>query len=188
MSSIRVIGVDPSLSGTGIAYDDGQLATVKTKASDGNARLQPIYDAVYTAAGGLNWRGTPTLAVIEDLPVNAMSAGKTGQAQGVVRMALVAAGVSILALSPASLKKFATGKGNAKKPDMIAAWEERSGVLVKDDNQVDAAFLREYGRLIMGWVVEEQPWTVRYDPANLPKSWSQDTELARRVAQGYQVV
>jgi hypothetical protein len=117
-----------------------------------------------------------------------MSAGKTGQAQGVVRMALVAAGVSILAVSPAALKKFASGKGNAKKPDMIAAWERRSGTLVKDDNQVDAAFLREYGRLLMAWVSEEPQHEVRYNPANLPKTWDSDLQFAVRVAEGQLLV
>lgn len=43
------------------------------------------------------------------------------------------------------LKKFATGKGNAKKPDMIAACVER-GWYVRDDNQADACWLLEYAR------------------------------------------
>lgn len=44
----------------------------------------------------------------------------------------------------ARLKKFATGKGNAKKPMMMQAGRER-GWLFTDDNECDALWLAEYG-------------------------------------------
>ncbi len=42
-----------------------------------------------------------------------------------------------------TIKKHATGKGNAKKPDMIAAAQAR-GVRVTDDNEADAVALLAY--------------------------------------------
>ncbi|CAJ0803118.1 hypothetical protein LMG18090_04393 [Ralstonia mannitolilytica] len=42
-----------------------------------------------------------------------------------------------------TIKKHATGKGNAKKPDMIAAAKAR-GIAAKDDNEADAVALLAY--------------------------------------------
>jgi Holliday junction resolvasome RuvABC endonuclease subunit len=54
------------------------------------------------------------------------------------------------AYAPKALKKFATGNGNADKPAMIKACEQKSGKVVKDDNEADAILLglmayEEYG-------------------------------------------
>lgn len=182
MSRRYCIGVDPSLSSTGIAHDNGLLTTTVTHTKDGNARLQAIHRTVLEAAGNGHWAGYPALAVIEDLPKRAMSAGLTGQAQGVIRMALCDAGVSILELDPASLKKYATGKGNADKKEVIAAWNERAHAKVKDDNQADAAWLRQYGRMLFRIAEGE---VVHLPDTRKPKSFENDVELVRNVLAGY---
>lgn len=48
--------------------------------------------------------------------------------------------------SPGSVKKFATGKGNAKKPEMLAAAQRMSGGLLEgmDHNAADAYLLLRY--------------------------------------------
>ena len=65
--------------------------------------------------------------------------------QGVIRECLQTLAVPYLLVSPATLKKFATNKGNAKKPEMRKAWLEYAGFDVADDNKVDAAWLRTIG-------------------------------------------
>lgn len=40
--------------------------------------------------------------------------------------------------SASEIKKFATGKGNAKKDAMIASCLEKYGIVAKDDNEADA--------------------------------------------------
>lgn len=45
----------------------------------------------------------------------------------------------------ATLKKFATGNGRAKKPEIVAAAKAR-GWNVADDNQADAVWLLDYAR------------------------------------------
>jgi Holliday junction resolvasome RuvABC endonuclease subunit len=145
---VKVLGLDPSIAGTGVARTDGSLLTIKTKAEWGDGeRLLVLYRHLRLVCAGVDF------AVIEDLPANAMSAGITGRAQGVVRLVLTQWDVPYTAVPPATLKKFATGKGNAKKPDMRAAWLAYSGEDNADDNQVDAAFLRLIGLHLKGETV-----------------------------------
>jgi Holliday junction resolvasome RuvABC endonuclease subunit len=88
--------------------------------------------------------------VIEDLPTHAHSAGLTGMAQGVVRLALIENEVPFAVVTAASLKKFATGSGNAAKADMRMELYKRTGLDLRDDNEVDAWWLREIGLHLNG--------------------------------------
>jgi Holliday junction resolvasome RuvABC endonuclease subunit len=142
----RVIGLDLSLTATGIAAWDGRpLSTVRTVAAEGDQRLRRIMVTVRADAYD-HLDGSPIdLAVIEDLPKHAHAAGITGMVHGAVRVALMELGVSYALVPPASLKKYATGRGNATKPDMRVALLKRTGMDLRDDNQVDAWWLRAMG-------------------------------------------
>lgn len=146
-----ILGIDPSLSATGIAagpMPDGTTDhyTVRTEAGD-PARLYTIHTAVTVQA---TCPDRCTLAVVEDLPTHAHGAGLTGMAQGVIRLALYDADVPYVTVPAATLKKFATGKGNATKADMRMAWYQRVGEDVRDDNQVDALWLHQIGLHLAG--------------------------------------
>lgn len=143
--SPRIIGIDPSMTATGLALADGKTATISTNVKDGDRRLAAIFDAV---AGELL---EVDLAVVEDLPRNAMGAGVTGLAHGVIRLALLRDDVPYLRVPAATLKVFATGKGNATKPDMRVELLKRTGLDLRDDNQVDAAWLRFLGLELAGF-------------------------------------
>lgn len=143
-----VVGIDPSLTGTGIATPDASW----TVRSEGDDRLAAIYDAVRSACDG-----PADLAVVEDLPTHAQGAGKTGMAQGVARLALIHTGVPYALVTPATVKKYATGKGNATKPDMRMALYQRAGIDQRDDNQVDAWWLRALGMQHLGEPVVDMP-------------------------------
>ena len=55
-------------------------------------------------------------------------------------------GLEHAAVHSGTLKKYATGKGNAKKPDMLAAARTKLGYAGSDDNEADALWLLQYAR------------------------------------------
>lgn len=148
------MGIDPSLNSTGLALVDGTLLTLKQKAADGDYRLVKIRCSIIEA---ISYPLRPELVVIEDLPRNAMGAGITGQVQGVIREVLQNYRVPYLLVSAATLKKFATNAGNAKKPVMRAAWLEYSGIDNPRDDEVDAAWLRTLGQYLVGDIEAPAP-------------------------------
>src|SRR5690606_4427612 len=122
----RVLGLDLSVTGTGVAWKDGRTYTV-TPDLEGDARLGEIRDAVRLAAGGCpkGTRGTNRwvdLAVLEDVPpVRAASTAVLGMVHGVVRTMLIASGVPYALVPPSRLKQFATGRRNAPTPHLCIA-------------------------------------------------------------------
>lgn len=149
----HIVGIDPSLTATGVAYHTGALLTIKTKAKERDGRLCQIADVIDQLQADV--------VVMEDLPRNAMAAGVTGMVQGVIRERLQRREIPYILVTPATLKAFATGKGNAKKPDMRAAWLAYAGADVKDDNQVDAAWLREAGMYLLDVPADASKFTPR---------------------------
>jgi len=53
-------------------------------------------------------------------------------------------GIPFMGAPVGQVKKAATGKGNAKKADMIAAVQERHGLAVEDDNEADAILILDW--------------------------------------------
>lgn len=154
---LHVVGLDLSITATGIARSDGTLTTVDTKKATGDQRLLVIERHVNEAIGVWHEHPKPHLAVIEDLPTHAHSAGITGMVHGVVRVALMRSGVPYVLIPPASLKKYATGKGNATKPDMRMSLYQRADIDLRDDNQVDALWLRYMGLDALGHPAVDLP-------------------------------
>lgn len=163
------LGVDPSVTATGVAVESEgfsfrHTSPLKSKKLKGDHRLVGIYDELTYTIGWAHLMGFPVaLAVLEDLPTHAKSAGLTGRAQGAVRMALSEAGVPYTSIPPATLKMVATGKGNADKAGMRAALPESHSELLKDDNQVDAFWLAEIAKHYLG-----EPAPLLIKPEGLP--------------------
>lgn len=145
----RVIGLDLSLTSPGIAYPDGTTARIRTKASDGDRRLVTIRHEIEAAIA--HYR--PQLAVLEDLPVHAHSAGITGMVHGVVRAVLADAGIPRALIAPATLKAFAVDNGAASKADMVLAASRAAGRLIDTDDEADAWWLRAAGLEAVGYPV-----------------------------------
>ncbi|MEV2277757.1 hypothetical protein AB0I72_19435 [Nocardiopsis sp. NPDC049922] len=154
-STLRVVGLDLSISATGVAWDTGAPDIIGSD-RDGDTRLLDIRNAVRTVVGGCppGTRGMNRwvdLVVLEEVPpVRANSIAKLGMVHGVVRALLIEVGIPYALVPPASLKKYATGRGGAGKPDMRMALFKRTGTDLRDDNMVDAAWLRHMGLDALG--------------------------------------
>lgn len=140
-------GIDPSLSATGLAWPDGSLSTIKTKPAEKDWRLVQIHDWVDRSVVKDH---RVSLVIMEDLPRNAMHAGITGMVQGVIRKVLQAEGIPYALVVPSTLKKAATGDGRADKKKMLEFYTKATGLVNKDDNQIDAFWLRQVGLALTG--------------------------------------
>jgi len=139
--SVNVLALDLSLNSTGYAYwnPDGSwnLGTIDPKGRTGERRLSFIRDRV------LGWAEvTGGLVAIEGYAyARANQAHQIGELGGVVRLALHDAGVEFIEVAPSSVKKYATGKGNANKNAMLVAAGKRLGYGGDSNDEADAAWL-----------------------------------------------
>ena len=124
MSAPNVVGLDLSISATGIALPDGTTLTIKPKPANlrGGARLSYLADRL----DDLIKFSPLDLVVIEDYSPGAIGiAGKLANAQwrGVVEMMLhdFQRAAPVAFIKPNTLKRWATGNGAADKPAMVAA-------------------------------------------------------------------
>jgi len=146
VTTLKILALDLSITAPGLCLPDGSTRTVKTNPKDGDRRLQTIVDQVGIALGeGPPGRDGVDLVVIEDLPTHAKSAGITGMVHGAVRLRLIDFNTPYVLITPATLKAYATGKGNADKTAMAIAALKRADREFADDNQCDAWWLRAAG-------------------------------------------
>ena len=139
-----VLGLDLSLTSTGVCLPDGSTYRIRTRDRDGDRRLVVIRNNIRAALA----EHRPHLAVVEDLPKHAMAAGLTAKVHGAVLCELLDADVPYAYVVPATLKKFATDNGNADKRQMTDAAYLAAGAEFVDDkggDQCDAWWLRAAG-------------------------------------------
>jgi Holliday junction resolvasome RuvABC endonuclease subunit len=151
--ALRILALDLSVTATGVCLPDGTTHTITTNPKDGDRRLQRIVDHVGVALGeGSDGRHDDVdLVVIEGPVVRSSAAVIIGMVHGAVRLHLIDSGTPYVLITPATLKAYATGKGNADKTAMAIAALKRTGREFADDNQCDAWWLRAaaldwYGR------------------------------------------
>ena len=123
--SVNVLGIDPSMTSTGLVLLNGSkglpvtervVKTVKTdpKKNTMHERRMIICDAIIDILNA--WR--PERVVIEGYGLNARNMGTVVnlvELGGLIRYYLIRYGYAYLEPSPSSLKKFTTGKGNGDK-------------------------------------------------------------------------
>ena len=151
MTAPIIIGVDLSLTATGIALAAGGT-TIRTDAAHPiESRLQAIRNRVSELAAHAE------LVVIEDFVTRSPAASTLGMMHGIVRVRLREDGHPFVLVPPATLKKYVTGKGNAKKDDMRMAIYQRFGLDFSDNNQADAFGLMALGLDAYGHPLADMP-------------------------------
>ena len=141
-----VVGVDLSLTATGIAKNDSvygvETATLSSKLR-GISRLRGL------ACGVSRQCDRGSLVVIEGPAYGSMGPGFHERAglHWLVVDQLWVRGILPIIVPPTVVKKYATGKGNANKGAMIDAATRRYPHVQTggDDNQVDALWLAAMG-------------------------------------------
>lgn len=158
MNEPTVIGIDASL--TGFAVGIGTPSGVG-KIEEWNAKRTG--DTIADRVGRLNKHVRPTIELVRTLRpalvlIEGYSFGSQGRGMrdiaelgGVLRAQLVGEQARVVEVSPSSLKKWATGKGNAGKVAVATSLTKRYGVEFSSDNKADCYALVELGRQVMGW-------------------------------------
>jgi hypothetical protein len=170
-----VVGIDTSLTGTGLAWPDGRCVeygrsglTVTTDKKTGEAipagrRGQLMLDLARELGGLILGQPVrPEWAFIEGLELHSRSSGGLSERcwlwWSMVNL-LTAKGVQVVEVAPTKLKLYATGKGQCKKELMIDGLARRlpqfetSG----NDNRVDAAWLVAFGCDLLGSPLVDLP-------------------------------
>jgi Holliday junction resolvasome RuvABC endonuclease subunit len=141
------MGVDPSISSTGVSFPDAETMAIKPR-SKGDLRLTEIGDQLMFGVR----TARPDLVVIEDLA--GVYPGKSARIipmlHGVIRDRLQQDRVPFMLLNPRTVKIFATDNGGADKDEMALAARRRLGRTYGTDDECDADWCRVAGRTAYG--------------------------------------
>lgn len=164
LATPRVVGLDLSWTGTGMVDNQGRAALFKTK-PDGYPGKWHRLDAIVQAV--LEFCDTPTPVLILVEGPSFASKGRAVVDMGglwwTVTRELWRAGHEMYEVPPSVRMMFATGRGQAAKPAVVAAVARREpDLVIETDDIADAAVLRALAAAIVdcnapGW-------------GNLPKS------------------
>jgi Holliday junction resolvasome RuvABC endonuclease subunit len=161
----RVIGLDLSLTATGFAAPE-YVEVVKTT-TRGMLRLAALRMAIVNASADAS------IVVIEGYSMGTMrqpsQAHGIGELGGVVKLGLWEAEIPYVDVAPASLKKFATDRGNATKLAMGLAAQRAGYDGPEDDNAIDAWWLRQMG--LYAFDVPKVPVTAYRTEAMAKVAW-----------------
>lgn len=144
-----IAGIDLSLSSTGWSCN-GETESISVK-SKGARRLFDIRNIFMDLMIDADFPGV----VIENYAFSsrASQAHALGELGGVIRVALYEMHVPYVEVPPTSRAKFATGRGNAGKSEVVSSISARTGISWQGkgaDDQCDAWILEEMGRCALG--------------------------------------
>lgn len=162
-----VLGVDWSLTGTGLAWvnlDDGtaDTCTIRTWPDDGTVesiarRITHIADRIEAWAD----LHADDLVVIEGPVTHAPSAHRSKMLGGWWAVAARVAPLvddPVMVVPPKTRAKYATGRGSADKPEVLAAVRANyPRFTIADDNQADAVVLAAIGARSLGHPIDDLP-------------------------------
>lgn len=138
-----LLAIDPSLSSTGLAFraPNGQIEAIRLQEPKlrGMERLEALQQKLSGAIQTIN----PIAVIYEDYAMNARGRNfDIGELGGIYRLLIWQMGIPRLDITPSTLKKVFTTKGNADKADMQKTLHVVHGVdYITNNDEVDAAAL-----------------------------------------------
>lgn len=135
---MRVLAIDPGLVTLAWARSDGRFGALKPGARRDVDRLVWLRDAV------LHLAAAPSLVVLEgpSFASRGRAVVSLGELHGVLKVALREAGLPVAVVAPGTLKRYASGRGNAPKERVLVEAVKRLGYQGSDHNIADAMWLR----------------------------------------------
>jgi len=150
-----VIGLDLSLVGTGVvvlsdltAPDNPAILEQVLIESTPKEENTPRLIGINTKVMKVIIKHKPNLVVMEGPAFGVQKTSSIftlGELAGLVKASMYTMNQSFMIVTPSALKKWITGKGNAKKDLMLLKVYKRFGVEFSDDNLCDAYALARYG-------------------------------------------
>lgn len=145
---MRVLAIDPSLTATGWAVHTPEIPLV-TGRLESEAKGMRRLAELRTCLVDMLEEFKPQLVAYEGYAMGIARGGgrvfDLGELGGVFKTEIYLAGIDLLVIPPAALKRFMTGKGNAEKEEVRVAASRHAGVFFRNTDQADA-----YGLLQMG--------------------------------------
>lgn len=144
-----VVGLDLSLTSTGVSYN-GETYTIQSPYK-GVERLSDIRDGVASVI----IRSHADIVAIEGYSFASRNshAHALGELGGVIRLQMYEMRRPVIEIPPTTRAKFATGKGNAGKSEVVSAISARTGIVWNGsggDDRCDAWILEEMVRTRLG--------------------------------------
>jgi crossover junction endodeoxyribonuclease RuvC len=156
-----VIGLDLSLTGTGVAiigHNGVSTGLIKSKGKKGDS-LASRRERLKLIRHDLSMLIPTNALVVIEQPAYSQTGGSHHDRSGLWWMVVDLAiewGFTVVEVSPTGVKKYATGKGNASKDAVLAAVVKRYlDVDVTDNNIADALTLAAMGARALGLPVEK---------------------------------
>jgi Holliday junction resolvasome RuvABC endonuclease subunit len=146
---VNLLALDLSLVSTGFCSDKkmGIIATTEK----GPKRL----DLISSVVSDIVKEEEIDVVVIEGYSFASRSgqAFSIGELGGVVRTTLYRMGIPFIEIPPTCRAKFATGKGNASKNEVVSSISAKTGIIFRNpgaDDQCDAWILLEMAKTYLG--------------------------------------
>ena len=171
---MNLMGLDLSLTSTGCCID-GESFVIKPK-SKGAERLSSVSSLIVATAIEKNI----DLVIIEGYAFGARNSQShsIGELGGAVRMKLWEMGIKFIDIPPTCRAKFATGKGNASKNEVISSISAKTGIIWTGsgaDDMCDAWILEQMGMVKLG--ISRYDWTKLQTSALEKVEWGPMEEL-----------
>jgi len=143
----KVIGIDPGMT-TGWAYTTNSNIVI---AGSWDLKKDESHElvALFRNMCELIDKVVPDIVCYEEPVARGMAARSLNRQMGVIILACEVCAVAHYPVNPGTLKKHATGRGNATKEEMAEALWGKGGYRADDHNAVDAHWLADYARKVV---------------------------------------